>query len=251
MKNAAFFLCCIPLLAQVAEPRVGLVAGRDGAAREVLGVAGAFLPGDIVLSDVIRGAAAGDFWVAKLPYSLRTSRGEEFDAPPGDALFGFSASRDVWIYLPPRGTDGRGRSLWRAFRSGGVDTAVCLPERSLLRGPIVALAGDLTLYVRRHDGLHALAIRPSDGAIESDTPLGFDARLVVAFPDGTLVAARDASVVVRDAAGSLQSLDLPDPPERLALMGDGWVHIRTASANFALRLRDGATTLQQLPEVAQ
>ena len=247
MKTIAILLSALPLLAQVAEPRAGVVTGRDGVVREVIGVAGASLPGDTLLAGALRTAASADFWVAKLDHSLRTSRGEEFDAPAGDARIGFSADGTAaWIYFPAKAT----RSFWRLLRSGGVDTSACRPERSnLLTGTILALAGDLTLYIRRNDGLRALTLRTTDCAIESDTPLDLDAALAVALADGTLVFARDTAVVIRDKAGNQYPFDLPERVDELHQMADGWVHVRTASANFALRI--ATRQIYLLPEVTQ
>jgi hypothetical protein len=246
MKTLLLFVAAATVAAEVAAPRPGVVLATDGSVREVRGAAGSFVLGEPDFTDARRVASSGSVTVVKLADSVRVSPEVAFDAPAGDALFGFSRDgRLPFAYFPLAGT----------FARISADRFDALPvDTALLAGDVVALAGAedvLEIYVRREDGLHALRVRLSDGAVEADSALGADARICVAMPGGRIVYATGSRIVVREAAGGEHPVETGAPVSSLALMGGDWIHARSGAQSIALRITADGVTPFYLPEVSQ
>lgn len=246
MRSLLFLAAAATLTAGVTEPRPGFVLAADGSVREVRGAAGSFVLGDADAGGARRVASSGSLTVIKLADSVRVAPGVAFDAPAGDALFGFSLDgRTAFAYFPPAA----------AFARITPTALDALPvNAALVAGEVVALAGGedgLDVYVRRPGGLHALRVRLSDGAIEGDVALGIDARIGVALAGGRFVYVDESRIVVREVDGGERSVVLDGPVSALAVMGDGWVHARAGGMSVAVRVLRDAIAPFFVPEAPQ
>jgi hypothetical protein len=241
MKTLILLLSASAAWAGVDVPRTGLVITADMSAHEVSGVAGSFVLGSPLASAVRSVMYSGEFGLMKLENTVRLANGAEFDAPVGDAVLGPAVD---------------GKSAYISFADGSF--AHVTPDglepffvnASLLGGEVAAIA-DTTIFVRRADGLYAVRVRTSDGAVVSDAALGFNAVAVVALPDGTLVYATADSVVVRASDATQRQIPMQGV-QRLILMGDGWVQVITdGSSRTVVRIRPDVLSAFEIPEAAQ
>jgi hypothetical protein len=242
MKTLILLLSAAAAWAGVDVPRTGLVISADTSAREVSGVVGSFVLGSPLASAVRSVMYSGGFGVMKLENTVRLANGAEFDAPVGDAVLGPAADgKSAYIYFAADGSFAR-------VTPDGLEPFFV--NASLLVGEVIAIA-DTTIFVRRPDGLYAVRVRTRDGAVISDTALGFDAVAVIASGDGTLVYATADSLVVRASDATERRIPMQGV-QRLILMGDGWVQVITdGSSRTVVRIRPDALSAFELPEAAQ
>lgn len=228
--------CAAVAAAQVGEPRVGTMIAGDGSARVVAGFGGAFVVAESLGEGVLDAADSSKLLVLKRAESVVVN-GVEFDAPPGRAVFGFSADGlTAFAFFASNAS-------WARVSPAGIQP---LPLASL-QGDVVALSGS-TLYVRRSDGLHALRIRQQDGAVESDFALGLDSAMAAADGD-RLIYTSDTGLMLRSADGVQRTIDAPGPVDGLFLMGPGWVQVQIGGRNFALSVSSKTGVLYELPAI--
>jgi hypothetical protein len=234
----------------IGEPQAGWMRSADGAVRPLYGVAGSFIPGDVIATGSSRAAYSGVFGAIKLARSIRLSDGTEFEAPEGDAVFGPGPdSSSIAAFFPSTG-------------SAGIITVAGIKWLNIdsrqLGGDVRALSGS-TFYVNRADGLHAVAIRLTDGAIESDNALGIRPKIAIALNGGILVYSRPASaapkhaeLMIRASDGTETGLELGAPLKSLNLMNSDLVQVTLANGRSqSVRIRPGGVSLFEIPEVAQ
>lgn len=237
MKPASLLFLCFIATAQVDEPRAGAVRTAAGEVRIIAGLPGAFVAGEIVAAHALDAADSGRLRIAKLDTSLLAGGGE-FPTPPGRAVIGFSSDgRTAYVYFP-------GSSTFARITAEGIEP---LPLDPAIQGSEVLAIRDTTLFIRREDGVHAVSINAGTGAIDSDTPLLIAADVMAATPGALVYAAAGALVVLEDG-GIEHRLPVSSAVTALARMGDGWIHVRDEARSFALRLRDAAPALYELPE---
>ena len=101
-QAALFLLFSAVSAAQVSMPLIGYYRDRAGALRQVHGVAGAFVPGEVIQRDVISVAWSGTAGFAKTETELlvldANGISKRAEAPAGPATFGFLPDgQPAWV----------------------------------------------------------------------------------------------------------------------------------------------------------
>lgn len=239
MRAVLFILTLALALGGVSEPSGGVLLTRGGAVRELNGLSGSFIPGVILASNAQAAASCSGRVVIKSGAEVRLTRGDTYAVPDGPMLAGFVPNCSaVYLYFPQT------RNFAR-LSDGGFEM---LPiDGGLLDGEVVALTGDLTVWVRRNDELHQLRVRASDGAVESDERTGIHAELALGTPGGSLIYVNGTAVLIRSADASERVIEVPEPPIALVLINETLVQLQCKGLTYALHLTTG--TLTVLPEV--
>ena len=224
--------------------------------RPVYGIAGNFLVGDPAASSVVSAAFSGLFGMLKTDSTLVVTgtRGQAIasqDAPPGPALFAFSADGSPALAYFPGGDlllawNGGGFQLvlfdWSAFPGNAVQS-IALPD-----------PGHAAMIVKRDDGLWDVRILLATGEIDSQSALPGVSAPVLMLATGDLVYSDANGFVIRRLDGSEIHVDAQVPVNSsLQQMGDGWVQVWAPGGcpQLALRITLGREGVYALPEEGQ
>lgn len=239
----------------LAPPQIGFIQDVRGGMRPVLGVAGNFLIGGAVSSRIVSAAYSGSVGLMKTDTALIVTdkQGHAIAstvAPPGSALFAFSAdSRTALAYLDRT----QELMVWngRAFKHAALD-ATSLPAKTVL-SIAVDNATLAELLVERESELWELQVRIETGAVVSQMALPGVAAPALLLAGG-LVYGNERGVVLRKNDGSEKQIAARLPKSfTLQQMGDGWVQVRdlATSRPFAISVQSGREAYYALPEVRQ
>lgn len=224
---------CLCAQSGLDRPALGTMLDANGATRTVYGVAGSMTLGDADVVGVLSMACSRKLCLAKTDTSI-LAFGEAIDAPPGPALFALDGDR-AWLYFP----ESKQLSRWHDRQLDFVDSGI--------DGEILSLRvmrGTLEFAVRRDDG--TWIVRGGDEIVDS-LP---DATGPVMLLKEALVYAGADSVTVRRSDGTEMRFDVAAADAFLAL-GEGYVQIRSANANYVLRVEAGREKIFLLPEPPQ
>ena len=245
---AVALACAQPALA---PPQTGFMLDGGGALRPVFGIAGNFVIGDAVATEIRFAAYSGTFGIVKTGSAVVVldRQGQlvaSVDAPPGPALFAFSRGGDpALVYV----SDANVLLRWRD------GTFEAIPFAS---DPVVSIAAldsaRARLIVQRDDGLWDVEVLVATGEILSQAAIPDVAPPVLLLATGDLVYGGASGIVIRKPGGAERHIDAPLPASfAFQQMGDGWVQFRDLSAGreFALRVAENREQFYQLPEADQ
>jgi hypothetical protein len=226
-------------------PEVGFLVGSSGHVYAVSGLAGNFVLGRAAGSGIISAAFSGVFRMLKTDSALSVvnQRGRvvaRMDAPPGPALFAFSANGSPAIAYFPQS---KALLVWdgREFRPG--------PE---IDQDVLAIGSGGEFLVQRNGELWELQVDLRSGAIVSQAALPGIAAPVLLVSDGALVYRDSNALVLRRADGSEKHIAAHLPANiAFGQMGDAWVQITDLATGrlSALGLQAGKEAYYLLPEV--
>jgi hypothetical protein len=235
MRIAVSILMAGCVWAQIEQPRLGAMLTRDGAARQVFGVAGNATLGDPMTSGVLSMGCSRSTCLLKTGSAIISSTGS-VNAPPGPAIFSFDGAAAL-VYFSET------RQLMR-WHDNQLD-----PVEFDVSGQVIAIANGL-FAVQRASGVWI--VRNGDKVVQS-LPRG--TRAVLLFTGGVVFATRQAVVLRRtDASEQIFPIDpiglinAVDAVESFSWLGENYVQVRTRSANYALRIDVGHERMFQLPE---
>jgi hypothetical protein len=252
----ALSLSAAGLAAQPAlqSPEIGLIQAADHSLRPLYGIAGNFVLGDSMATGVVSAAFSGSLGLIKTDSALiAINRQSEIlsniDAPPGEALFGFSADgASALIYV------GGPNQLFQW--SQGTFAPVSFDPASFPRVSAVAFpdCDHAAIIVQRDDALWDVRISLATGKVDSQTALPMQVGPVMALASGDLIYRDVDGMVVRKSDGLEMHLEAV-LPQRFSLqqIGENWIQIRDLDSNsqFALRLTTTREAVYALPEVEQ
>jgi hypothetical protein len=244
------YVALTPGQSGIGPPLVGLVRDSGGNLRPVLGVAGSFITGNILSTQVESVSFSGDLGFVKTTESIKVfdvSGGliSEQTAPPGPALFAISpAGREAVAFLTATG------EWWRwsrgEFRPFEVEPGLAGAEVLSLAMP----ARDRLSFVLRTGGATSLSeLSLRTGRVHAGPPLDGVSAPLLLRADGTLLFTSAGELVLRSAGGEQRRIGLNCAPAGIAEMGRGWIHVASECGQFALRLSGGADEIYRLPEV--
>jgi len=232
----------------LAPPEVGYMLDSHSHVYPVNGLAGNFLVGRTTTSGVISAAFSGSFRLLKSDSALTVinqqgRRVARMDAPPGPALFAFSANGSPAVaYF----TQSKTLCVWdgREFQPGpAFDQAVL---------SISALSSSLGEFVIERGGeLWELQVELATGAIVSQAALPGIAAPVLMLAGGGLLYRDSRGLVLRRSDGT-QKLIAAKLPANLALsqMGKAWIQLTDLATGrlSALSIAPGHEAYYLLPE---
>lgn len=228
---------------RMAEPRAGFILDTAGTLRPLLGVAGAFVPGEPALSGVLKFAHSGRGGFAKTETALviLDSSGAAIltvDAPLGPALFAFGADQQPALVFYPQSGE--------LFRIG----AEGLEKTDLqLDGDIIAIAMDQTgaLLALAADGsgswLTAVSLETGATLARRRGPEHAEGALLGS--DGSITYRDGNQIVRRDPDGGERRFTAPEG--LLAQAGNGWIQ----AGRKLIRTAAGAESIYEIPEAQQ
>jgi hypothetical protein len=213
--------------AQINHPSLGKMLDANGAVRTVYGIAASVTLGDAEITNVLSQACGKNFCLAKTETSVVSSSGN-VDAPAGPALFGFVGDTAfIWFRLS------RQLAQWQ--------NEVLTPIDSTIDGEVLSIrsaAGSVELAVRRQTG--DWLVKPDGSVIDALPSSG----PLILIPDGVAYATR-SEIVIRDVRIPL------DQVTAFTQMAPGYLQVRAADIDYALRIEKGREMLFQLPGVPQ
>ncbi|HEX8984847.1 MAG TPA: hypothetical protein VF767_05435 [Bryobacteraceae bacterium] len=258
-KFALFCLCCCSPAAAWAQsgivaPRAGCVRDRAGTLRTVFGMAGTFLPGQAVRTEVVSAACSEQLAVAKTAGALEVRDASmrllgRWAAPAGPARFAFSrCGGAVYVYFPETGgltyyETNRGlRRIPLPNAFGGEALAIAAPD-----------AQHLSAVVRGRRGLRLVRVLIPRTLVEQDLPLEDIAGPMLLGRDGTLVYTEAEEVVIRKPNQAERRLALPAQAAAIEQMGEDLAAIALVNraAPAALRWQEGREQVLRVPEAAE
>jgi hypothetical protein len=228
MKILLVFAVATCAWAQINHPNVGKMLDANGAVRTVYGIAASVTLGDPEITSVLSQACSKNFCLAKTGTSILSPSGT-VDAPAGPALFAFTGEA-AFVWFP----QSRQLAQWQ----NGVLTSI----DSTVDGEVLSLrasGGSVVLAVRRQSG--EWLVNP-DGSVADSLPRSSGPLMLI--PDGAVYATRN-EIVIRD-----QRIPL-DRVTAFSQMAPGYLQVRAAGIDYALRIEKGREMLFQLPGVNQ
>ncbi len=233
--------------AHLSVPHLGLVRDASGRLLALRGLAGNFLWGEPVLEGVRAASSSGSWTLAKLETELLLLDADgtvaaRWPAPPGSALFAFTASGEpALVYFSKTG------ELWRLAREG-------LQPLGDAGQHVVAIgladAEHAVLIERSRDGLGMRTISLVTGSVEHEILSAESFGPALVTPDGRVVYVQGEQLRVRERGAPEHSLPMPAPVQFLAQISCEWIEARLEEngGRMALRLRAGDIGLYRLPE---
>ena len=237
-------------------PRVGFAATAGGALRPVDGVAGNFLLGPPVASQVISQAFSGSFGLLKTDSALTAFDHQgnilaTTDAPPGPAMFAFLPNGVTALaYIPSTGT----LIEWR----GTVFATLPFRPANSAAEPVLAIAlpnvHEASFLIQRSDGIWQVNLPLTRARGMSQKALPGVMAPILALPSGDLVYTAAQGIVLRhpDASEVLIPGQVPSKSS-LDQMSSDWVLLSDSDSgrHYAIRLTPGREGFYQLPEAGQ
>jgi hypothetical protein len=227
MKILLTFAISTCAWAQINRPSIGKMLDATGAERTVYGIAASVTLGDAEITGVLSQACGKNFCLAKTETSIVSSAGA-VSAPAGPALFAF-ADDTAFIWFP----ESRQVAQWQAGVLTTIDSTV---DGEVLS--IRASTGSVELAVRRQSG--EWLVKPDGSVVDSL----FSPGPLMLIPGGVVYATHN-EIVIRD-------LRIPlDRVTAFLQMAPGYLQVRAAGIDYALRVEKGREMLFQLPGVQQ
>ena len=255
MKRLLFaFSIAVVAIAQstLAPPALGFVRDNGGALRPVLGLAGNFILGDPIVSNVSSTAFSGSFGFAKTSGALIIfdARGRTIlssDAPPGPALFAFSRTGQQGLVFYPQS----GALL--SWNNGALaDLAL---DSASLGGKALSIAftdANHIMFLVDRGELWAVRIALDSGEPDLQFSIHGVSAPVLMLANGNMLLSTSKGLVMRSAKGIEEHLDvLPLVNSTLNPMGDGWIHLLAPPGQPQFALQLSGRRMYQLPEAAQ
>ena len=254
MIRAVLILLTVAVIASgqsgIVPPLAGLVRDPGGNLRPVLGVAGSFITGGILSTQVESVSFSGDLGFVKTADSIQVLDAaggliSEQTAPPGPALFAISpCGREAVAFLPATG------EWWRWSHGGFRPLSV---EPDLAGSDVLALAlparDRLSLVIRTGGATSLAELQLRTGWVHAGAPLDGASVPALLRADGTLLFTWDDALSLRTATGEQRRIELSCTPAGIAEMGREWIHITSECGQFALRLSAEGDEIYRLPEV--
>jgi hypothetical protein len=247
----ALFLFSIAVWAQhaIAPPEVGFLLDSHSHVYPVNGLAGNFVVGRVEGSGIISAAFSGAFRLLKTDSALSVVNQlgrivERMDAPPGPALFAFSANGSPAVAYFSQSKTLR---VWdgREFRAG--------PDFDQDVLTIGSLSATLGEFVIQRDGeLWELRVDLESGAIVSQAALPGIAAPVLMLAGGELVYRDSKGLAIRQADGSEKHIAAHLAANvAFGQMGGTWVQITDLATGrlSALNVQPEHEAYYLLPEV--
>ena len=227
MKIFITLAICVSACAQINRPSIGKMLDATGAVRTVYGIAASVTLGDVEITGVISQACGKNLCLAKTETSIISPSGS-IDAPAGPALFAF-AGNAAFVWFP----ESRRLAQWQADVLTTIDSTV--------DGEVLSIRpteGSVEFAVRRQSG--EWLVKPDGTVVDSI----FSSGPLMLIPGGVIYATRD-EIVIRD-------LRIPlDRVTAFLQMAPGYLQVRAAGIDYALRVEKGREMLFQLPGVQQ
>ncbi len=251
----AIFLVCASAWAQpgLAPPQLGFVEDGAHALRPAYGLAGNFILGPSVASNIVSEAFSGSLGLLKTDSLLAAfdSQGNllaSIAVATGPALFAFSPQGSTaLVYLASSNllVEWRGRAF----------APVSLNDEELIPDDLLAIAFptpfEASLIVQRDETIWELNLPLGKvGAVSQSALVGVHAPLLV-LPSGDVVYRDAAGIVVRKPDASEVHIAAALPPSfLLQQMNRDWVQLTdlNSPARFAIRVTPGRESFYQLPE---
>lgn len=264
MKACIIALLSIPPLAwaqpALAPPQLGFVEDSASALRPAYGVAGNFILGPSVASNIVSEAFSGSFGFLKTDSSLAVfdSQGKllaSLDAAPGPALFAFSASGTTGlVYIAST----RAFIEWSGTAFAPIPASYELPTGDTVMAIAFPNPSQASLFVRRNardanDGLWQVNVPLGAAGSASQVALNGVRAPVLALPSGTLVFSGSAGIVIRATDASEIHIAASLPTQfSLEQMNQDWVQLidLNSPARLAIRTTSGRESVYRLPQVA-
>lgn len=249
------FCIAVSVAAQstLSAPQVGFIQDRLRTVRLVNGVGGNFLVGGAVANGIVSAAFSGSFGMLKADSAIIVTDRlghalASVAAPPGSALFAFSADGvPALVYFEHNNTLLRwnGRTLQpeplHAASMAALEVlSIAAPNTSLV-----------TFIVERKDGLWELHVRTATGQVESQTALPGLRGPVLMLASNDLLYTDAKGVVIRRPDGSEKHIAAQLPKSfALQQMGQGWIELSDLESGrlFAIRATPGREQYYALPE---
>ena len=236
----------------LAPPTLGFVHDNAGALRPVLGLAGNFMLGDPIASDVSSTAFSGSFGFAKTSnalaiFDLQGRTILSVDAPSGPALFAFARTGQQGLVFYPQS----GALL--SWNNGALtDLAIDAPA---LGGNALSIAfvdaNHVTFLVDRGE-LWSVRIALDSGEPDLQFSIHGAAAPVLMLANGNMLLSLSKGLVMRSAKGIEERLDVVPPANStLNSMGDGWIQLLAPAGQPQYALQLSGRRIYQLPEAAQ
>jgi hypothetical protein len=237
----------------LAPPQVGFIQDRHQTVRLVNGVGGNFLVGGEVANGIVSAAFSGSFGMLKADSAIivtdRLGHGlASVDAPPGSAVFAFSAdgSPALAYFLH---TNTLMRWNGRTFQPARLQTtSIAALDVLSIAAPNAGLA---VLIVERKDGLWELRVRTATGEVESQVSLPGIRGPVLMLVSGDLFFTDAKGVAIRRQDGAEKHIAAQLPKSFvLQQMGQGWIELSDLETGrmFAIRTTPGREQYYALPE---
>ena len=213
-------------------PRVGWIADGRGQLREIYGVPGAFVQGQVEASGVVSAGCSESLCLAKTRDRILAGE-KNVAAPEGPAMFAFDGDRAL-LYFP----DSRKFAWWREDRLEVVEWSIAgevLSARVSMAGPEIAVRRDGVTWIVSPDGglLHSLAC---SGA-------------VLLLGGGVLYSTEQGLVLGRRSGAEIH-FELTGVSE-LFLLSPRFAAARANGTTYVIRLTEGHEEMFQLPEAAE
>lgn len=243
-------------------PMVGAIRDSGRGVRPVMGVAGSFILGDVVMRGAVSAAFSSRLGIVKTNTALLAVDTQNRilatqDVSGGPALIGFpaaSANAEALVYLP----HGPLLELW----NGSSFTALPF-DAAQVAGVIVSvtMAGSdgAVFLVQRENGLWRVQSNLSTGSVQSEEAVpGVASGPAMALPDGSLLYADSGGLVLRRPDASELRYPFSGTVASFEHMKDDWVHIREEAGprrqrghDFAICLTTGHEQVYELPRSLQ
>jgi len=212
----------------IARPQLGKILDANGAVRTVYGIAASTALGDAEITGVLSSACGKTFCLAKTDSSIVSASGNAA-APAGPALFAFDGGA-AFVWFP----QSRQLAQWQ--------NGVVTPIDSSVDGEVLSIrasGGAVEFAVRRQSGEW---IVKADGSVVAALPRSSGPVMLIA---GGVVYVTHGEIVIRDLQMPLAGVT------RLGRMSAGYLQVRAAGVDYAIRIEKGRETLFQLPGVTQ
>lgn len=230
----------------IRPPQLGFAGQADGTVRPVYGVAGNFILGASVKSEVISQAFSGSLGLLKTAATLEVFDAQgrvlaSMDAAAGPALFAFSADGvSALAYIA------NGKTLVE-WRDGKFTTAPFRRESDTVVAIAMPNAFEAALIIDRNGGLWELGATSLKALPNVTAP-------VLALASGELLFS-DASGMVLQKPDHSEVHIAGQLPAKYSLqqMDQGWVQLSDSESarRCAIRVSPGHEGFYQLPEVGQ
>jgi hypothetical protein len=240
----------------LAPPQVGFMQDAANSFRPVYGIAGNFLPGNVVAGGVISAAYSGSFGLFKTSSAIVvTDQAGSIVAshaePDGPALFAFTRTGEPALaYIPAANT----LLAW----DGAAFDPVPFDPTALTASAVLSIAaphsGHAAMIVQREDGLWDVRVPLATGEIDAQTAVPGVTPPMLMLANGGLVYSDVNGIVLRSSDGTERHIKAQLPASfALQQMGDGWMQLRDlgSSQQFAIRITPNREQYYQLPEGGQ
>jgi hypothetical protein len=236
----------------IAPPQIGFIEDGARALRPAYGLAGNFILGPAVASNIVTVAFSGSIGLLKTDSLLAAfdSQGKvlaSMDAAPGPALFAFSPGATALAYIASS------NALFEWL--GSAFAPVSLNNQEADTQDVLAIAfptpSEASLFVQENDTIWELHLPLGNWGDVSRNALAGVHGPLLALPAGDLLYHGTGGIVVRRTDGSEVPI-AASLPARFSLqqMNRDWVQLTDLAGGprFAIRTTPGREALYQLPE---